>query len=577
MTAISKSTFLKLIDELHELQEAKSFKPEEIIGAILSDWCTKSYRGLGRSGLPTPVKLKKSRIIEEFVEFVDKFQLEEGMYWLSSAYSLLIGAKDRREQSLYFTPPSLTKRLLDDLVSSGADYASDSFCDPACGGAAFLAPIAIRIRKALKKQGKRASTILRHIESNVIGIDKNSVLCSLSCHFLRMALHTEIIKTGIKPCFKVQQGDSLALHEIEKQSIDNVVCNPPFRKMTSDDLDTYDKNYDEVVQAQPNIYALFIARCVSLVNNHGRCAFVTPTSFLSGKNFSALRNFLMHETKIKRIGMVSDRQGVFIDVLQETALTVLQKRKLKKQREIKAQVCLVDKLGQYINIGRCYLPNSGSIWPIPRTNEDILLLRHAIKSRFRLEDYGYKIRIGYFVWNRDKKTTYFSKSIASRVRNHLVAPLLWSSDIRPNGTIRFDGKRKNNGEPCFINIGSIDHPSLIRRPSVLLQRVTSNDQPKRLVAAAVPKQLFREYGGFVGENHTVVLEQATSSPVLSPTQLARMLRSSVIDRYFRCISGATNVSSFELNELVLPSPNRLKRYLAQGVELEKAVERSFGR
>jgi hypothetical protein len=110
----------------------------------------------------------------------------------------------------------------------------------------------------------------------------------------------------------------------------------------------------------------------------------------------------------------------------------------------------------------------------------------------------------------------------------------------------------------------------------LLQRVTSNEQPKRLVAAAVPEGILDKYGGFVGENHTVILEQVAPDPVLPPVQLAQLLATPTIYRYFRCISGAINVSSFELNQLCLPNPNRLKKFLAQGHDIAEAARRAWG-
>ncbi|MFH4316929.1 hypothetical protein WAI88_21365, partial [Acinetobacter baumannii] len=81
---------------------------------------------------------------------------------------------------------------------------------------------------------------------------------------------------------------------------------------------------------------------------------------------------------------------------------------------------------------------------------------------------------------------------------------------------------------------------------------------------AVPKELFDTYSGFVGENHTVILEQMVIEPELAPSQFAELLRTPIVDRYFRCISGATNVSIFELNQLRLPEPAKLKHYLLQG-------------
>lgn len=126
-----------------------------------------------------------------------------------------------------------------------------------------------------------------------------------------------------------------------------------------------------------------------------------------------------------------------------------------------------------------------------------------------------------------------------------------------------------------MNLGAKDHRSVVRRPSVLLQRVTSNDQPRRLVAAAVPLALIETYGGFVGENHTVILEQVHPEPALAPEELAQLLATPTVDRYFRCISGATNVSIFELGQLRLPDPGRLRNLLARGCDMPSAARKAL--
>jgi hypothetical protein len=91
------------------------------------------------------------------------------------------------------------------------------------------------------------------------------------------------------------------------------------------------------------------------------------------------------------------------------------------------------------------------------------------------------------------------------------------------------------------------------------------------VAVHVPKRIYEAYGGFVGENHVVILEQQTSTPELSPKELAELLRTPTVDRCFRCISGATNVSIFELNQLNLPEPGRLKRHIKFGRDMATAA------
>lgn len=575
MALPKKTLFQRYVRGLSKIMHESGVPPEAIIGATLARWCSDVFPGLPRSGLPAPAVLRRDSAVIAFVDFIKTNDLLEATYWLASAYAQLVGDEHRKKLAMFFTPPSLTKRLLDDLGSTGIEFTNRSFCDPACGGAAFLAPIAVRMRDELRGKGATPAQIIEHVQAHLFGIDKDGALCKLSRHFLLMALHHEIVTTGVVPQFQVIQGDSLRQFPHLIGSLDVIVCNPPFRKMLTPEVKVYLDTFSDIIEAQPNLYALFIALCVKLLAPGGVCALVTPTSFLSGQYFSKLRTFLMRKTKVLSIGMVSDRQGVFIDVQQETALTLARREDNAHALSTVAEVCVVSKDGNYVDVGKCTLPNSGAAWPIPRTESDIELLRNAAKAHAYLADYGYVVRIGCFVWNRDTRPVYPSAKSAARAKGGSAVPLLWSSDIEAGGRLRFDGAPKANKEPCFVNLGSKSHRSIVRRPSVLLQRVTSNEQPKRLVAAAVPEEIFDIYGGFVGENHTVILEQISPEPALLPAQLAKLLGAPAIDRYFRCISGAINVSSFELNQLRLPKPSCLKIYLAQGYDIAEAARRAW--
>lgn len=568
-----KTSFQRLIRSLNSVMTEHQVTAEALIGAALSSWCKQSFNGLPQSDLPASVILQKNSAVIGFVEFIKRLDFPEATYWFSSAYAQLIGDNGRKQLAMFFTPPSLTKRLLDDLEASGVDYIGSSFCDPACGGAAFLTPIAMRMQTVLLAKGAKPEQILNHVQSNLYGIDKDETLCKLSRHFLLMVFHKEIVITGVVPKFHILCADALLQSSSLVREVDVVVCNPPFRKMKSEEVALYMDEYSQVVEAQPNLYALFMALCINLLSFGGRCALVTPTSFLSGQYFSKLRTHLISHAKLLRIGMVSGRSGVFIDVEQETALTLMQRQEGLMERVV--PVSVVSRDGQYVNVGKCLLPNSGSVWPIPRSESDIELLRLTSNSKFTIADYGYRVRVGAFVWNRDRRPTYLSRKDVVNKKAASAVPLIWSSDIASDGRLRFDGEPKFNKEPCFVDLGSKFHRSVVQNPSVILQRVTSNDQARRLIATVVPNKLFKNYGGFVGENHTVILEQAVKVPALDPERLVLLLKSSIIDRSFRCISGATNVSIFELKQLPLPDPVQLKKLLAHGLEFEKAIQNAF--
>lgn len=547
-----------------------------LVGTVLRLWCKTVFPALQKPSLPYSKALAAETELRAFVSMLKEMSFLDATYWLSSSYAMMIDESHRKRLAMFFTPASLTEGLMNDLDAQGVDFGSQSFMDPACGGAAFLAPIALRMRTALKKRGYTARKLLKHIEKHLCGSDLDKTLCALSKHFLCMALYEEIQETGYIPSFRIHSGNSLIHLASAAETIDVIVCNPPYRKMTAKELEPIRPAYADVIEAQPNLYALFITLCVRMLRIGGHAALVTPTSFLSGQYFGRLRKFLIRNTDIMHIGMVSDRQGVFIDVEQETALTVLRRRAEDHRARVRADVSVVSASGQYTNVGGSILPNSGAAWPIPRSVGDVAILKRAALSRFRLSDYGYRVRIGAYVWNRDRRPKFESLTDVRRRKAHTAMPLMWSRDISPGKIVRLKRKSSFDGEHRFVDLGNKMHPSIVTAPCVVMQRVTSKDQSHRLVVAAVSPGIFDTYGGFIGENHVVIIEATNDQPALPPTRLAKLLSAHAVDRYFRCISGATNVSAFELNQLALPDPRALLEAASNGRSMEEAVNVAFG-
>lgn len=574
MSQPSRITLLRRIRLLGEAALQLNCDAATVAGTALRLWCQLDYQAAPKAKIQCSNQLKVTSQMKGFVDLLREMDFLEASYWLSSAYAILTDEAYRKKLAMFFTPASLTRGLLDDLAAQGVDFGKHSFLDPACGGAAFLAPIAFRMQEALKARGLSPGARLKHIERHLFGTDKDANLCKLSRQFLYMALHEDIETSGYVPTFTIEAADSLKSQGSKLGRRDVVVCNPPYRKLAADEVALLDPAFEHIVEAQPNLYSVFIFQCARLVRPGGLVALVTPTSFLSGQYFTRLRSYLIRNTEVEHIGMVSERLGVFIDVEQETALTVLRRRPPDNRTETQATVSVVSVEGKYTPVGTSVLPNGGSVWPIPRAVSDVALLKLAAASKFRLADYGYKIRIGAYVWNRDKRPKYDTLRDARKAKADTAVPLLWSRDISPDGYLNFDPDLKADGHH-FVDLGDKLHASVVRQPCVVMQRVTSNDQPRRLVAAPVSINIFIDYGGFVGENHVVILEPAVDLPQLQPTQLAELLSTHAVDRIYRCISGVTNVSVFELTQLALPDPVKLKQNLSQGSTMEEAVNRSY--
>lgn len=534
------------------VRDRRSTVARGMFETLLTEWTLRNFPTVDCSGFARVAKYQQFEEVQTFVEWLSALDFLEASFWLSSVYALWAGEDHRKKFAVFFTPPSLTTRLLDDLAEAGVSFTESKFVDPACGGAAFLAPITQRIRIKLKEAGLSAAQILEHVATHVCGTDIDVRLCELSRHFMRIVLREEIALVGVEPQFLISRAESLTELRTMFGTFDVVFSNPPYRKMTSEEVLAAGEEYSDVVQSQPNLYGLFIALCVKLLRQGGHAALVTPTSFLTGQYFSLLRKYLVQQAKVLQIGMVSDRTGIFIDVEQETALTLL-RRSTSFNAPSSTTVSLVARDGSYRSVGRCTLSSSGEAWTIPRTEADLPVLESISRSPWRISDYGYRVRIGIFVWNRDQRPTYFQQEADALGTKNGLFPLIWSSDIGTDLKLKFGTKANVHVEPSWVEFESSDHSGVVKAQSVVLQRVTSNDQPKRLVGAVVPAEFIQRHGGFVAENHVVVLEQVM--PGFAPTDLARLLACAPIDRYFRCISGSTNVSAYELRHLPLPKPS----------------------
>lgn len=566
---------LRRIRDLEPLAKKRAVGAARLVFTILHLWQRTNFPKLVRGRSKCDVALARNQSVIDFAAWLAKGNFFDSAFWLSSAYAAWAGDKARKKNAMYFTPPDISARLIDNLVSNKAQLTRDVWMDPACGGAAFLAPVASRMAQQLRSQNVKSKAILTHVATHLVGNDVDPDLARLSKQFLRMSLYKEIVEARFEPTFKIGSGDALTCLARYKGKIDVIICNPPYRKMVAREVEQHRRHYDDVIVGQPNVYALFFKLALDLLKQEGIAGLLTPTSFLSGQYFSPLRTFLLENAETLQLDIIHERVGVFVAAELDTAITILKKHAVLHSACAykKTQVFVFDRKSGFADIGECKLPNSGTSWPIPRQKADVEIIRSVNGAAFHLANYGYQARVGAFVWNRDRRKTFLTQKAA---RNAPAAfPLIWSSDIGKNGMLRFGHSQEADGRHLYVNMRQRDHDSVVRRPCVVLQRVTSPDQPRRLVGAPVTKKLLHKFGGVVGENHVVFLEQINATAKLAPSQLAAVLRSNSVDRLFRCISGAVNVSIFELNQLPLPDPNVVKRLLKKKVPVDTAVSRAF--
>lgn len=554
-----KKTFEKLLKGLRKTENS----PQNLVGGILHLWLKASYPHLTRPHVEA--KLLANPNVADFASWVSRLDLLTAAFWLGSAYATLSGNEARKQQSLYFTPPYLANRLLDDAAES---LLQGKIIDPACGGAAFLAPAAERVAKELVKRGRTSGQILEYLEANLYGCDSDAFLCSLSATFLRMVLAEHIANARREPRFQIKCGDGLRAFETQVGTFSVVLCNPPYKKLTKDETAPHVGSYADVIKGQPNLYTLFMRRSMRLLAPKGRAVLLTPMSFLSGQYFSKLREVLTQEGAVKQLDLIHEKEGVFLGAEQDSVITVWAKSGIAAPTIINA---LSAESGS-IAVGQLSLPRTDTPWSVPRTPADNELLPLLQSPTHYLASYGYKPKIGPIVIHRDRRARY--SRIYKNSKAKLPIPILWASDIGTDGVLRpnKDGRNEFN----FVDMESATSPSITTSPAVAIQRVTSHEQRRRLVCAPVPQSLYASFGGVVAENHVCLIEKTDATSAITPELLSEILRSELLDRLFRCISGATNVSAYELTCLPMPDPKKVKATINAGCSMEQAVRVGFG-
>lgn len=545
----------------------------KIVLSLLWLWQTGSYPKLQ---LVTSHGLRKyieDADIKQLAAWISERSFLEGTFWLSSVYAMLVGGEYQVKHAMYFTPPLLADRLIDNLINQGASLREHVWKDPACGGGAFLTPVAVRMVKDLQRAGVTHKEIVETIAKNLMGRDIDHILTTISKNFVYMAMYEPICAADYIPALDICRADSLLSRNVTSNNVSVIICNPPYRKMARREVDPYRKNFDDVIEGQPNLYALFMRKCLSMAGSTALIGLVTPTSYLSGQNFSMLRTRITDSSEVRQLDLIRLREGVFLGVEQETVLSIFKKKANAAKSSSPAAVFVFED-EKFNHIGTFTPSKDGTAWSIPRSLGDALILEKASRSEYRLSDYGYTARTGAYVYYRDQRSTFDKRPEA--LDNNAIFPLIWSSDITTNGELIHGRANKQEKRDTYIDMEDKNHASVIRMPCVALQRITSPDQSRRLIGAAVPQKMIEQYGGIVGENHVLLLEQMVENPPVTPKQLAAILGSEIVDRIFRCMSGVVNVSIFELNQLSLPAPRKMiELFNSSDLSVDEAVQLAF--
>src|SRR5579859_1920071 len=369
-------------------------------------------------------------------EIMSPLPVSEAAYHLSLLYTGLLRPERRAKHGVYYTPPSLAGRLLDQAETAGLDWSKAHILDPAAGAAAFLVPAAIRLMKSMASCAPAVT--LQNISARIRGFEIDPFSAWMGQVFIEAAIMPVIVAANRKPADLITVCDSLKVET--RECFDLVIGNPPFGRVSLPAKQR--ERFARGLYGHANLYGIFMDLAVHLARPGGLVSFLTPSSFLAGEYFKNLRSVLSREAPPVALDFVSHRKGVFEDVLQETVLATYEKGTHEKGgRRTCAVVSFIHPQpgnpAVAVPAGCFTLPRKTSApWVLPRHADEEKLAKRLRSMPERLEDWGYKVSTGPLVWNRHRSQL---RDEAGKGR----IPLVWAESITSDGRFIFRSERRN--------------------------------------------------------------------------------------------------------------------------------------
>jgi adenine-specific DNA-methyltransferase len=330
---------------------------------------------------------------------------------------------------------------------------------------------------------------------------------------------------------------------------DAVIMNPPYAKLAKDSPQA--RAFAEIVHGQPNVYALFMAAAVELLRPGGELIAITPRSYCNGLYFREFRRWLLARMSLRHIHLFESRRATFKDseVLQECIITVAAKRETQD-----AEIMVSVSHGADINeVKPC--PYAAStiiddtagdcVIRLPAESSDLEIMRVVESWAGTFADRGLRISTGPVVAFR--ATDYLLDSADQPD----AVPLISIHNVRPFATVWPVAKgtkpvafKATNGAASLV---------LPARNYVLLRRFSAKEEQRRLTASPYLPSADERRRSVALENHINYVTHTTRELTEGEVGgLVALFNSALLDRYFRVVSGNTQVNATEIRSMPFP-------------------------
>ncbi len=255
---------------------------------------------------------------------------------------------------------------------------------------------------------------------------------------------------------------------------------------------------------------------------------------------------------LERIHTFHSKGQVFknMNVLQENVICRYVKRKQTDNITIYSSNCSDDihnsEISTYPARFIINTANDLHMIRIPETYDEGSIVQTIDNRENSFGSMGYLISTGPVVEHRTREfiTAEHPENSVPLLRMHNIKPFRTEWTGRHRKDVRF-----------MLLYGHAKHT--VQNPVyVILKRFSSKDEKRRLVAGVhSPERIAGQLISF--ENHLNYITRKQNMEIAEAYGLAGLFNSTLIDKYFRCISGNTQVNATEIRLLRLPPRNSI--------------------
>ncbi|PLS31800.1 restriction endonuclease subunit M [Bifidobacterium margollesii] len=364
--------------------------------------------------------------------------------------------------------------------------------------------------------------------SSVVAIEQDADLAQVSESSLRQVC--EDVTVINKSVFEV----------LLDTQFDRVILNPPYKKISPTVIATSNGGVKVT-----NLYTAFLVTAIQALDEGGECVAIIPRSWMNGDYFKDFRKWMLNECSLDVLAVYRSRQEHFKDmnILQEIMLVKVSKRPQTKKVSVYAEAMPVAPLESQ--------PHESVALKALLMGRDRIVRIQPQDPRLSgfgtISDQGLWVSTGKLVWFRNRDVL----SAVERPKGH---PLYWSDN--QNGMMMVHPVECDREQ--WVTDGVDSRNVILPAGSYcMVNRFSAKEQSRRIHASYLCSSV-----GFVADNKLNYVHQGTSRRTVPLDDkvacgLTLWMSSSVIDEWYRQISGSTQVNATDLRQMPCPTKAQL--------------------